>query len=143
MTYTGLPAKIAEYIEGRTRDKLEKFDKEAAKKRQAVKSEVELAELNRELAEKRQREQQRFSPTNWLTDAAQRASQIQLATHILKFTHGDATGTSIYASSNQSERSLLSEGTVVSTASLSNTVIDVTDNAAALDVGKLLQLEEG
>lgn len=110
MTYTRLSAKIAEYIEERARDKLEKFDKEAEKRRQPISSEVELAELNRELAEKRQQEQQRFSPANWLTDAALRASQIQLVTHALKFTHSDAKGTSLYAPpSNQTERPHLSE----------------------------------
>lgn len=38
--------------------------------------------------------------------------------------------------------SFLSEGATLSTASLNNTAIDVVGNAAALDVGKLLQLEE-
>jgi CRISPR-associated protein Csy1 len=143
MTYTGLSAKIAEYIEVRSKDKLEDFDKEAAKKRQAAKNEVELAELNQDLAEERWREQQRFSPANWLDDAARRASQIQLVTHALKFTHSDAKGTSLYAPGNRSECPLLPEGAVVSTASLSSATIDVVGNAAALDVGKLLQLEVG
>lgn len=143
MTYTGLSAKTAEYIEGRGKDKLENFDKEAEKKRQAVKNETELAELNMRLAEERWQEQQRFSPANWLTDAARRASQIQLVTHALKFTHSDAKGTSLYAPGGYSECQILPGDAIVSTASLNNTAIDVVGNAAALDVGKLLQLEEG
>ncbi|KFI21588.1 type I-F CRISPR-associated protein Csy1 [Nitrosococcus oceani] len=142
MTYTGLSAKIAEYIEGRAKDKLEKFDKGAEKKRKAVQNDTELAELNRKLAEQRGQERARFFPANWLTDAARRANQIQLVTHALKFTHSDARGTSLFAPGGQAECPFLSEGAVLSTASLNDTAIDVVGNAAALDVGKLLQLAE-
>lgn len=103
MTYTGLSAKIAEYIEGRARNKLEAFDKEAEKKRRAVQNDTELAELNRKLAEQHGQERARFFPANWLTDAARRANQIQLVTHALKFTHGDARGTSLFAPGGQAE----------------------------------------
>lgn len=142
MIYTGLSAKVAEYIKGRAKDKLEKFDKAAEKKIKAVQSDAELAELNRKLAEQREQEQQRFVPANWLTDAARRAEQIQLVTHALKFTHSDAKGTSLFASDNQSGCPLLPEGATLSTASLNNAAIDIVGNAAALDVGRMLQLEE-
>tara|TARA_R110002167_G_scaffold366359_1_gene595141 strand:+ start:5015 stop:6370 length:1356 start_codon:yes stop_codon:yes gene_type:complete len=143
MEYLGLSAKIADYIAGRARDRLEKFDKNAAKKRKDAKSETELPALNLQLPEQRREEELRYLPVNWLTDAARRAGQIQLVTHAQKFTHSDAKGSSLYAPCGQNSSFVLANETLISTASLGSAAIDIVGNAAALDVGKLLQLEDG
>ena len=81
MSVEALSAFIAEYIAGRRQTKLEAFDKEAAKR-----SDTDSATL---AAERRELEL-RYEPKAWLTDAAKRAGQINLVTHVAKFTHGDS-----------------------------------------------------
>jgi len=142
MAYTGLSEKIAAYIAGRAHERLEKFNKKAAKKCKATQDEAALAELNRELAEEKLQIQQQYHPANWLTNAASRAGQIQFVTHALKFTHSEAKGSNLYAPDGQQHSPFLDENAVLSTASLNHADIDVVGNAAALDVGKLLQLKE-
>lgn len=127
---------IIDYINSRKQDRLEKFDKETEK---ALKSaDVEsVAEIERERSELRAEVEARFKPAVWLSDAASRAKQLQLVTHALKFTHSDAKGTSILANQFCGER------TFVGTHSLESPEIDIVGNAAALDVGKLLMLDNG
>ena len=38
----------------------------------------------------------RYQPENWIADAARRVGQIQAVTHVLKATHPDAKGSSMY-----------------------------------------------
>ncbi|MBD3587537.1 MULTISPECIES: type I-F CRISPR-associated protein Csy1 [Salinimonas] len=129
-----LSEKIRDYIDSRKRDKLEKFDKDTQKGVSAASTEdVAAYELQRTAL--RVTEEGRFKPVNWLSDAANRAKQLQLVTHALKFTHSDAKGTSLFANANKSA------STFISTSSINNPKIDVVGNAAALDVGKLLLLE--
>ncbi|MGB0733069.1 MAG: type I-F CRISPR-associated protein Csy1 [Pontibacterium sp.] len=130
----GLSDKILDYINGRKQDKLEKFDKDTVKGVKAAKPE-ELAAYEQQRHELRVQEEAKFAPAVWLTDAAKRASQLQLVTHALKFTHSDAKGTSLFAPANESEQSY------IATHSLAAPAIDIVGNAAALDVGKLLMLE--
>lgn len=73
----------------------------------------------------------------WLADAARRAPQIQAVTHVLKATHPDARGYSLYAVAND----LPSHEEVGSHLLGSRQVDDVVGNAAALDVYKFLKLE--
>ncbi len=73
----------------------------------------------------------------WLADAARRVSQIQAVTHVLKATHPDARGTSLYAPPQT-----LPSHTEIGTHLLGeNYADDIVGNAAALDVYKFLKLE--
>ncbi|WP_440225103.1 type I-F CRISPR-associated protein Csy1 [Dokdonella sp. MW10] len=73
----------------------------------------------------------------WLADAARRVGQIQAVTHVLKATHPDARGSSLYVSPtalprhNEIGSHLLGE----------DFAEDVVGNAAALDVFKFLKIE--
>ena len=128
-----MSAVIADYINIRKNEKLEKLVKVIEK----LKASANPADQQKlELEEKKHRdEQEKFIPANWLEDAAKRAKQLQLTTHAPKFTHSDAKATGVYQISHQSLSGL------VSTGSLTTHDIDVVGNAAALDVGKLLQLQ--
>lgn len=130
--YAGMTSFIVEYIQSRENDRLEKFDKDAAK---AI-SLSDANDIEAELHQKRREEKARFEPANWLSDAARRASQIQLVTHGMKFIHSDAKGSSVYADDKVPSQ-------YISTGSLSAIDVDVVGNAAALDVGKLLFLTDG
>lgn len=127
--------KIRDYIHGRRDDRLEKFDKDTAKGIKAAKAE-EVAAYEQQRFERRLEEEARFKPSVWLTDAASRAKQLQLVTHALKFTHSDAKGTSIFADQFTGKRDF------IGTNSIAEPAIDIVGNAAALDVGKLLMLEQ-
>ena len=128
-----LSSVIVEYIASRGQEKLEKLDKEIDKLINAPNPE-EQAKLEAK-QEKRRDESEKFQPRNWLTDAAKRAKQLQLVTHAPKYMHSDARASGMYVVSAADE----TEGDVCS-ASLAQPDIDVIGNAAALDVGKLLQL---
>ena len=129
----GMSTVIADYINNRKNEKLEKLDKIITK----LKASENAADQQKlEVEEQKYRdEQQKFIPNNWLEDAAKRAKQLQLTTHAPKFTHSDAKSSGVYQNTHQPIQGL------VSTGSLTNCAIDVIGNAAALDVGKLLQLE--
>lgn len=129
----GLTAKILEYIQTRSIDKLETLDKAIAKLKSSG-NEADQTKLEK-LEEKRRDEQEKFKPVNWLTDAANRAKQIQLVTHALKYTHGDAKGTSIFYQNNEDSDS---HKNYIGSHSVAKRTIDIVGNAAALDVGRLL-----
>ncbi|MGO2353242.1 MAG: type I-F CRISPR-associated protein Csy1 [Marinomonas foliarum] len=131
-----LSDKIRDYIDSRKQDRLGKFDKDTQKGVKAASAE-NVAAYEMERAALRVSEEDRFEPANWLSDAASRAKQLQLVTHALKFTHSDAKGTSLFA-----QRESSSELSFISTSTLESPKIDVVGNAAALDVGKLLLLEQ-
>ncbi|MEW5560009.1 type I-F CRISPR-associated protein Csy1 [Enterobacter asburiae] len=116
---------ITDYIAARRQAKLDKFEKEAAKR-----SAEDDAAIT--LAAQRQALEEQYRPQNWLTDAARRAGQISLVTHAAKFTHGDSKSSSIYLEVQGDSRYL-------SSSSLSELTADAVGNAAALDVAKLLQ----
>lgn len=73
----------------------------------------------------------------WLADAARRVVQIQAVTHVLKATHPDARGTSLYVAPDSLPRHV-EIGTHLLGESFAD---DVVGNAAALDVYKFLKLE--
>lgn len=73
----------------------------------------------------------------WLADAAQRVSQIQAATHVLKASHPDAKGSSLRIS----PQDLPSHIELGSHALDEDFAEDIVGNAAALDVYKLLKLQ--
>ncbi len=72
----------------------------------------------------------------WLTDAANRAAQINFVSHAPKFTHGDAKGSGALVAAITAQNA-----GYLSTASLNSATLDVTGNAAALDVAGLLLLQ--
>jgi CRISPR-associated protein Csy1 len=82
---------------------------------------------------------QDFCPKSWLDSASKRASQIAIATHVLKFTNSDAKGTNIYLKTDSDQNS--SSLRYVSTESLKIKHKDIVGNAAAMDVAGLLQIE--
>ena len=96
-------------------------------------SEIELATLNEQI----QTAYQDFDIQIWLTSAAVRAKQISLATHAVKFTHGSAKGSNILALASNTDAPYLDSSAIVTPA------VDAVGNAAALDVAKLLQLDDG
>lgn len=80
-----------------------------------------------------------FCAKSWLDSASKRASQISVATHVLKYSHSDAKGTNIYVKAGSIKESCPQR--YVSTNSLYSVRDDVVGNAAALDVAGLLQIE--
>jgi CRISPR-associated protein Csy1 len=112
---TELRALMADFLQKRLNDKLEKLAPDDPKR----------AEL-----------QQAFIPAVWLDDAARRVGQIQAVTHSLKPIHPDAKGTNLY-----SPPQALPELPVVGSHCLGEDFAgDVVGNAAALDVHKFLKL---
>lgn len=75
----------------------------------------------------------------WLDSASKRASQISVATHVLKFLHSDARGTNINSKLTEVDEDLRCP--YISTASLDKVKEDVVGNAAVMDVASFLQLE--
>jgi len=132
MSQETLASFITDYINERKTAKLEVFEKEKKKKLAAG---SESDELMQELKQQRADIEQKFQLENWLTDAANRAGQINLVTHALKYAHSDARGSSIF--SDHSDPS----ATYLSTATLHNPTLDAVGNAAALDIARLLQTE--
>ncbi|PJK08332.1 type I-F CRISPR-associated protein Csy1 [Lysobacteraceae bacterium NML95-0200] len=79
----------------------------------------------------------KYDYDTWLADAARRVAQIQMVTHVLKATHPDAKGSSLFVPpANLPARDEL--GSHVLGMQFAE---DVVGNAAALDVYKLLRLE--
>ncbi|MXR37226.1 type I-F CRISPR-associated protein Csy1 [Craterilacuibacter sinensis] len=110
-----LAALIAEFINGRLTDKLDKLAEDDPKRDALI---------------------AQYQPAVWLVDAARRVSQLQLVTHPLKATHPDARGSSLFVTPD-----LLPVRQEVGTHALAGFVSDVVGNAAALDVYKFLKLE--
>ncbi len=136
-----LSSKVARYIQNRAVDKLQKFDKESEKKRNTITDSTQLALWESENQVERHAIESSYLPVNWLTDAATRAKQISIVTHALKFTHTDAKGSSIYATSPVAPDEMLDKH-YLTTASLRIIETDAVGNAAALDVANLLQLQQ-
>ncbi|CNH98559.1 type I-F CRISPR-associated protein Csy1 [Yersinia pekkanenii] len=136
MSDEGLTAFTVSYIEGRKQPKLEAFDKDAEKRLAGLTAAADIALAQQEIAQQRQELIARYEVRAWLTDAANRAGQISLVTHALKFTHSDARGSSVFNLPTAENDALY-----LSTATLAKPAIDAVGNAAALDVAKLLQTE--
>lgn len=81
-----------------------------------------------------------FSPVEWLDSASKRASQIRVATHVLKFTNSDAKGTNICVKAPSAHREFRFRY-VTTEEALPEVRKDVVGNAAAMDVAAFLQLE--
>ncbi len=113
---TELRALIADFLKKRLDDKLDK-----------------IKDTDETAIEARQREKARFDREAWLKNAAHRARQIQLVTHVLKATHPDLkidVATSLYIK----PKKLASIAEVGSHILGDDFVDDATGNAAALDI---------
>ncbi len=128
---TEISTLIQAYIEQRRQTKLDEIEKKKNVKNGV--SEIELATLNEQI----QTAYQDFNVQTWLTSAAVRAKQISLATHAVKFTHGSAKGSNILALASNTDAPYLDSSVIATPA------VDAVGNAAALDVAKLLQLDDG
>ncbi|MFC4159582.1 type I-F CRISPR-associated protein Csy1 [Chitinimonas lacunae] len=96
---------------------------------------AKLDDLSAGNDEKRRKLLDEHLPSNWLQSAARRSSQIKIIHFGLKFTHGDAKGSSLYIEQTTEFPLLLG------THSLGDDRIeDVDGNAAALDVYRFLCL---
>lgn len=135
MPKEGLSSFILNYISERKQPKREALEKEEAKALAGLESPAEQAAIKNDFASRYAELDKKYEVRNWLTDAARRAGQISLVTHALKFTHGDAKGSSIYQPSAEEESDYLSS------ANLKTPVLDAVGNAASLDIVKLLQTE--
>jgi CRISPR-associated protein Csy1 len=126
----GLRKTIEEFCQECLTPKLEPLDKKLAKEEDWAKQQ--------EIREKREKLLADYQRETWLLNAAKRAGQIQLVTHAIKYTHGNARGTSALLEAD----AYIAEDALVSTASLgADAMQDVVGNAAALDVYKFLKQE--
>ena len=122
---TELRTLIADFLQKRLNDKLEKLASENKKKPDGA-YESKVVDTRQQLVK-----------AAWLEDAALRVKQIQAVTHSLKPIHPDAKGTNLY-----SPPQALSELPVVGSHCLGDDFAgDVVGNAAALDIHKFLKLE--
>jgi len=98
---------------------------------------AKLDKLKDDELDKRQQLLENHQYAAWLSDAAKRASQIQLASHTAKPLHPDARSSQVFL-----EAPLCAANDLVGTHSLNvlSRALDVVGNAAALDVFKLLKL---
>ncbi|SMC17807.1 CRISPR-associated protein, Csy1 family [Andreprevotia lacus DSM 23236] len=130
-----LRTEITNYVQARKDAKLDKLqkDREAARKNAGTDL-VAIEVLEASFAQASSALQERFEAANWLDDAANRAAQIKLVSHALKYTHSDAKGTSLKAAPQS-----VADGYLTS-AQLADLQLDVVGNAAALDVANLLLL---
>ena len=97
---------------------------------------LKLDKLGDDDDDKRQKLRNEHQREVWLTDAARRVSQIQLASHTLKPLNPDARGTNVYLS-----EPFCADVALVGTHVLGkDRADDVVGNAAALDVFKFLKL---
>jgi CRISPR-associated protein Csy1 len=106
---------IEEFLRGRLNPKLEKLDS----------NDIECSKLL-----------EQYQTDTWINNAASRVSQLQMATHVLKGTHGDAKGTNLYCIPKP-----MQNYSVVGSHCLDAFVDDVVGNAAQLDVYGFLRLE--
>ncbi|MBS9431168.1 type I-F CRISPR-associated protein Csy1 [Photorhabdus hainanensis] len=137
MNESGLNRFIIGYINSRKQLKFEVFNKEAERKLAKLTSEEDIVVAQREISEQLKELEERYEVRNWLDDAANRAKQINLVTHVLKFTHSDAKGSNIFAELVSGKENI----EYLSTTTLNKFVTDASGNAASLDVAKLLQTE--
>lgn len=135
MSNKGLSSVIAEYIEQRRLDKTDPIKKALEKKIKKVDDEVEIAALKSKAAEDLQEINDAYVPANWLDMASKKVNGITLATHILKFTNGEAKGTNVFSAVYVDGEPYLT------TACLPKLSIDSSSDAARIPIAKFLLLE--
>ncbi|ENP0850938.1 type I-F CRISPR-associated protein Csy1 [Vibrio parahaemolyticus] len=112
----------------------------AERKEAWLKKNMSTAMDEQQLREKQQECEQNFSLSNWLPDAAKRAGQISISSHLCTFSHPSARKnkngyvSSVIAKNRAQADGFLRSGNV-------SVEVDALGNAAALDVYKFLSLE--
>ncbi|PHR25925.1 MAG: type I-F CRISPR-associated protein Csy1 [Desulfotalea sp.] len=144
MECSSLSDKILDYIINRAKPKLETHDKQTEKERRKIEKPKDVAKFDAKFSKLRSEIEAIYVPASWLTVAAKRAKQIEFVTHPVKLSNPLIKGgSSCLALKGAEFPQSMSEGEVLSTASLVDAKLDVVGNAAALDVVGLLQLEHG
>ena len=126
-----IEAAIRGFLHKRLQLKLDGLQKQRAKLKDSQADKV------RELELKRKKEIARHQLEEWIADAAQRASRIEQATHILKLTHPQAKGSNLLAPGNKAIADMYVGTHTLGTRDLR---LDVIGDAAALDVAAFLRL---
>lgn len=135
MTET-LTHKITEYIAQRKATKLEPLQKKLNKTLDTNDNDADIAQAKIEYQHDAAPIEAAFTPTAWLTNAAKRAKRISLATNVAKYTHGESRSSSIWVNNYLDD-----DNGYLITSKIKSKIIDVTNDAAVLDVGKLLNLK--
>lgn len=127
---------INKYLAERCQEKQEPLQKKFDK----LSDEEKLGETGQKIREQLDQLRTQFSTEHWLAGAAKRAAQVKQVTHVLKMTHPDAKGSSIYDPvAAQGNENLLATYTLGDKRDA-----DAVGNAGALDVYKFLgQMVEG
>lgn len=106
----------------------------AERKAAWLKAKLSPSLSDEEQAQLQQQANEKFAPTNWLPDAARRATQLTMVSHPGKFSHPSAKTSSVIAQSQPANDGYLRSGNV-------EYELDVFGNAAAMDVYKFLSLQ--
>lgn len=126
-------AVINDFLQERLEPKLDPI----LKKEEKIKEDHENGKQLDELEKQRTKLLFEFSPEVWIDNAARRVSQLQQATHAVKYMHPDAKGTSLNEPGNPDAGDL-----AVGTHTIAcHYKPDVVGNAAVLDVYKFLSLQ--
>ncbi|WP_036774582.1 type I-F CRISPR-associated protein Csy1 [Photorhabdus australis] len=128
---------IVDYIESIKRLKLAVFDKNEEKKLAKLTAMEDITLVKQELAEKRKKQEELYEVRNWLNNAANHAKKISRATHVPKYTHSNAKGSSIFSVLPNARENTQ----YLSTSALYKPAIDIVANAEYLNVVKFLQTE--
>lgn len=126
--------RIQTFLQERAQLKLETEEKKITKTIATAEGEA-LIEAQTKWLDTQKKIREEHEPSVWLTHSAQKAHQLSMATHVIKFTHSDAKGSSLL------DASTIEDPSWVCTANLTDKAIDVTGNAAVLSIAKFFQLE--
>lgn len=132
---TEIVEQVKHYISERYQKKRAVLEKNYEKQLKKIEEPLARSLLEQQHAQALDELSGQFETANWLDDAAKRAYQTNLATHVLKFIHSSAKGSNVFNLDDSPELLYLDSGC------LKSPQIDATGNAAALDVAKLLTLE--
>lgn len=133
---TTLTEAIQIFIQERYQDKLDALNKDFEKDKNQTTNPQQLQIIEENYTDKLAKLNHQYKIPNWIDSAANRANQISMASHAIKFIHSSAKGTNIIDQKlGQNERYL-------DTQSLENINLDTVGNAAALDVARFLQLTD-
>lgn len=97
------------------------------RKEKWLKSNMKTKMSNIDIEEVRKKAEEKFSMQKWIPDAAKRAKQLSLATHVCKYSHPDAKASPIIFKNNFKNNGYLHSGNVICE-------LDAFGNAAAADV---------
>lgn len=135
VTLSPLSSEIASYIAQRHQLKRDEAEKTYQRSIKDIKDPVEREALNADFASNLAELAEKHVPEVWLDNAANLAKQISIVTHAVKYTNGDAKGSSMLSLEQDDAAGYLV------TASLSDLDLDVVGNAGVAPIAKLVQLQ--